>query len=226
MVTHISHLNTREKRWVKAAKIQAVLDIDLDGKELLDLGTGSGYLAEYFLECGAKVSAADTDGYRYSSRAPFYQIEGETLPFADASFDLVISNHVLEHVGDREAQEKNLAEIYRILRPGGTLYLGVPNKFEPIEPHYKLPLLGCLPKGVADFLVRKFRGGAEYDCYPLSRNELSRMVLEKFPIFDDKTRSAYHWFVEHELCGWKQRLFKIIPAPMLVIPSFIFIVRR
>lgn len=69
----------------------------------------------------------------------------------------MILNHVFEHVGDRPAQEQILAEISRVLRPGGTLYPGVPNKWEPIEAHYKLPFLGALPKGLADFLVRTVR---------------------------------------------------------------------
>lgn len=226
MVVHKPHLNTPEKRWVKARKIEAMIGMDLAGKDLLDLGAGSGHLSNYFLERGARVSAADTDGYRYASKAPFYLIESDILPFDDASFDIVISNHVLEHVGDRKAQAMALSEIHRILRPGGMLYLGVPNKFEPIEPHYKLPFLGSLPKSLADFLVKKFRGGIEYDCYPVSRGELSRMVLQVFPSFEDKTAEAYHWFVEHELSGWRRGAFKLIPPPMPVIPSFIFLARR
>ena len=45
------------------------------------------------------------------------------LPLADASFDVIVASHVLEHiVDDRDA----LAEIYRVLRPGGTAILVVP----------------------------------------------------------------------------------------------------
>lgn len=46
----------------------------------------------------------------------------EDIAQPDGSFDIVIANHVLEHVDDRKA----LAEIYRILRPGGMLIAVVP----------------------------------------------------------------------------------------------------
>jgi SAM-dependent methyltransferase len=48
---------------------------------------------------------------------------GEALPFADASFDLVLSVAVLEHVRDPFACA---AELVRVLRPGGTLFCAVP----------------------------------------------------------------------------------------------------
>ena len=50
------------------------------------------------------------------------QVDIENLAIEDASFDVVICSHVLEHVNDRLA----LANIYRVLRPGGTLIAMVP----------------------------------------------------------------------------------------------------
>lgn len=46
----------------------------------------------------------------------------EALELADASFDVVVCSHVLEHVDDRKA----LAELYRVLRPGGVAIIMVP----------------------------------------------------------------------------------------------------
>lgn len=225
MVVHKSDLNTSELRRIKARKIEVLLDRSVAGADLLDLGAGSGHLASYFMERGAKVVAADTDGYRYASSAPFHELKGIVLPFADASFDIVILNHVLEHVGDRPAQRQILAEINRILRPGGTLYLGVPNKWEPIEAHYKLPFLGAMPKTLADFLVRTVRKQPEYDCYPLSGRELHSMVCEKFGSVVDKTSEAYDWVVENELSGAKQAIFKLLPMPRPIVPSFILLAK-
>ena len=46
------------------------------------------------------------------------------MPFGSAAFDLVVSNHSLEHFVELEP---TLREIGRVMRPGGTLYIAVPN---------------------------------------------------------------------------------------------------
>ena len=56
----------------------------------------------------------------------------EALPYADASFDLILSHEVLEHVQD-DAQA--VAEIVRVLRPGGRAVIFVPNRLYPFETH-------------------------------------------------------------------------------------------
>jgi ubiquinone/menaquinone biosynthesis C-methylase UbiE len=55
----------------------------------------------------------------------FGVIDAQELPFADASFDVVIANHMLYHVSSRD---KALAEIRRLLRPGGRLYAATNGK--------------------------------------------------------------------------------------------------
>lgn len=225
MVVHKAELNTANRRRLKAQKIEALLNCPIQGVDLLDLGAGSGHLSDYFLERGANVSAADTDGYRYMSSAPFFEVKGQALPFTDASFDIVIFNHVLEHVGDRPAQRQALSEIKRILRPGGTLYLGVPNKWELVETHYRIPLLGALPKSVSDILVRLIRNQPEYDCYPLSYRELVQLVSEHFATFSDRTNDAYEWVINHELSGVRQKLFRLIPLPKPIAPTFILVAK-
>lgn len=57
---------------------------------------------------------------------------GESLPFPDNTFDLILSHEVLEHVQD---DRKALEEIVRTLRPGGRLVLFVPNRGYPFETH-------------------------------------------------------------------------------------------
>jgi ubiquinone/menaquinone biosynthesis C-methylase UbiE len=49
----------------------------------------------------------------------FERVDAQAIPFADASFDMVIANHMLYHVPDRP---RALAEIRRVLRPGGRFY--------------------------------------------------------------------------------------------------------
>jgi SAM-dependent methyltransferase len=57
---------------------------------------------------------------------------GEALPYPACSFDLILSNEVIEHVQDDRAA---VAEMARSLRPGGRLVLFCPNRWYPVETH-------------------------------------------------------------------------------------------
>jgi SAM-dependent methyltransferase len=85
---------------------------------------------------------------------------GENLPFPNDYFDLILSHEVLEHVqDDRQA----VAEIIRVLRPGGRLALFVPNRGYPYETHGiywrgqyhfgNIPLVNYLPRRLRDRLA-------------------------------------------------------------------------
>ena len=69
----------------------------------------------------------------------------EPLPFADGQFDIVYSNAVLEHVGDRKSQRVFVAELCRV---GRRVFLAAPNRLFPVEHHTALPLLHYLPNSV------------------------------------------------------------------------------
>ena len=169
-------------RRLKALKIERLLGLDpLPGPiRLLEIGTGSGGIAHYFathptLQCS--VSAVDVrdnrqvrDGYDY------LPVHGVALPFEGASFDVVISNHVIEHVGDAAAQLDHLREIHRVLKPTGTGYLAVPNRWMLTEPHYRLKFLSWWPHGWRTPYLRLWRKGEFYDCEPLEMRQLERML--------------------------------------------------
>src|SRR4029079_273783 len=70
----------------------------------------------------------------------FCQAVGEALPFADRSFDIVLSYDVFEHVADLRAV---LSECHRVLRPGGALYALFPPYFGPRAHH--LDFITTLP---------------------------------------------------------------------------------
>jgi len=70
-------VSERALRLLKARKIEHLLSISLVGKDVLDLGTGAGIIAEYFHSRGALVTAADRDvsNYRCAAIDPV-KIEG------------------------------------------------------------------------------------------------------------------------------------------------------
>jgi SAM-dependent methyltransferase len=89
---------------------------------------------------------------------------GEGLPFPNNWFDLVLSNEVIEHVVD---DQKAIAEIVRVLKPGGRLTLFCPNRGYPYETHGiywrgvyhfgNIPLVNYLPRAWRDRLAPHVR---------------------------------------------------------------------
>jgi SAM-dependent methyltransferase len=112
------------------------------------------------------------DGYE------FQLVDDVLLPFDDASFDVVVSNHVIEHVGARDSQLTHLKEIHRVIAPSGVGYLALPNRWALIEPHFRLPFLSWVPESWRSGYLGAFRKGDHYDCRPLGYRELNRMLRE------------------------------------------------
>ena len=219
----------RGKRLRKARKIVELLGMDLAGKRVLDLGTGAGVIAEYLASQGADVVAADRDitEFRVSGIEPV-KLDALALPFEDEAFDAIVFNHVIEHVGDRPEQAVMLDEIHRCLRPGGKLYLAVPNKWALVEPHYKLPLLGALPRSIADAMVRASGRHPHYDCYPFAHGELQRLLEAKFDTVIERTGDAYFWVAENEIGGAAGKVLSSVPKGLVralsgAMPTLIFV---
>ena len=168
----------------KAMKIARLLGFGRDGprKRLLEVGCGSGGISHWFGTAGTMgwdVEAVDVEDVRlardgYSFRA----VAGTTLPFDDADFDVVLTNHVIEHVGDASAQASHLAEIHRVMKPDGIGYLAVPNRWMLVEPHFKLPFLSWLPMPLSHAYVRLAGKGTHYDCRPLACGRIERMLAD------------------------------------------------
>jgi len=155
----------------KVLKIRGILETE---RQL----AGSQILAEMSDPKGS-LAAVDVVDQRIAFEGYEFQlIAGTTLPFGDASFDIVVSNHVIEHVGPAPEQLNHLHEIKRVLRPDGLLYLAVPNRWTVIEPHYRLPLLSWLPRPIADWYVRHTRSASRYDCWPPGPWQMKRLFSE------------------------------------------------
>ena len=74
--------------------------------------------------------------------------------FSDQFFDIVFSNSVIEHVGDRSKQADFAREVYRL---GKAYWVQTPSDRCPIEPHTGFPLYWQLPEFVRDHLKRSWK---------------------------------------------------------------------
>jgi SAM-dependent methyltransferase len=103
---------------------------DLTGRDVLDVGCGSGTLTESLLDGGAAVTASDRSAAmvelareRLGDRAELGVVDlAEPLPYADAAFDDAVACLVLHYLEDWSGP---LAELRRVLRPGGRLVVVV-----------------------------------------------------------------------------------------------------
>ncbi|HEX7046424.1 MAG TPA: class I SAM-dependent methyltransferase [Gammaproteobacteria bacterium] len=226
----------RESREKKATKIIRIIESrkSLKGTKVLEIGTGSGVtaavLAEEVGEAGA-VYAIDIKDQRVVHEGyDFREVAGTALPFQDGEFDVVISNHVIEHVGSRPDQLHHLAEIKRVMKANALLYLAVPNKWRLVEPHYKIPILSWMPQQVADLVVRASGKNEEFDCKSPSRWELRRLFSQSGFIHEELDREALRIVGEIEgsrAAEFMSRLPKLILSTMLlIVPTFIVTARK
>lgn len=136
----------------RARKAEYLLEQIGDGASVLLVGvaSGAGVAARNTVEAAlAAGRRAVCVCYEQPAAPPIVGVptvraDGRALPFADRSFDYVVSNAVIEHLGGRYGAERLLAESARIARFG--YFHTTPNRRFPIETHTLLPVLHWLPR--------------------------------------------------------------------------------
>jgi SAM-dependent methyltransferase len=149
-------------------RVETKLGVDLRTCRVLEIGSGMGLFVAVARRLGIDCIGVEPGANSYAHlRAGIDELlsanglppgailrePGEILPFADGSFDVVVSFQVLEHVAD---PVRCLAEAVRVLRPGGRLFMDMPNHFSWTEGHYGLvwPPLLAMSKPLAALYVR------------------------------------------------------------------------
>jgi len=144
-------------------------------KVILDAGCGSGYGSQILAKAGAKKVygidlVADSIDYCQTHhshpnlifrKADLTRLDSHFFP--DNFFDLICTFETIEHIKD---YRKAIAEIYRVLKPGGLLLISTPNKAvyspgtsKPFYPfHYHEFYLEDLKKMLKDFQIQKILG--------------------------------------------------------------------
>jgi ubiquinone/menaquinone biosynthesis C-methylase UbiE len=161
------------------ADFRTVLPVTKDSA-VLDLGGGWGAVACGMAGTCRTVTAVDTSGRNLEfirlraeqsglsnvRCAQIDPLDDARLPFPDHSFDVALLNGVLEYVGDassglhpEEVQRRCLAEVRRVLRPGGTLYVGIENRYGYLyflgtRDHSRLRFTSLLPRAFANLATQ------------------------------------------------------------------------
>ena len=108
--------------WLAAARARNVPPAPSSGGVLLDIACGGGLLAPYVEPLGYRHVGLDLSmpSLRVAREHGVQPVRGDArvLPFADESADVVVAGECLEHVPDLP---RLIAEVCRVLRPGGTL---------------------------------------------------------------------------------------------------------
>lgn len=181
-----------------------------------------------------KVCAVDVTDLRVVHEGfQFNLTEGARLPFADDSFDVVVSNHVLEHVGlgvNPTEQLEHLREVGRVLTKDGHGYLATPNRWAPIEPHFSVPFLTWIPARWRTPYLAKTGKARVYDCRPLSSRELKASFEAAGLTAEEQTYEAMKLVARMERPWIGTRLALRAPQSLLkalhpIIPTYVFKLR-
>ena len=129
---HVAAVAVRDRAIKRRVLARAGIE---DGDDVLDVGSGTGTLAVAAARASSRVNVTGLDAdasilARARRRAADADLEirfdegrSSALPYADESFDVVLSTLVFHHLPD-EAKRQTAEEIARVLRPGGRLVVG------------------------------------------------------------------------------------------------------
>jgi len=208
-------------------------DLNLRALVCVDIGCGSGAICAHMAPSFKQMVGVDPEPWErwqdYISEFPtlsFREESIENLSLPDASVDVVICNQVYEHVPSPEIL---IAQIYRILKPGGLCYFAGPNLLYPVEPHVHWPFIHWIPRRLALAILRLLAPDKVLDAYSTTYWQLRRW-LGRFTIVD-AVPQLIKCRAESTDGGNIWRIFRLVPLWFLralgfLSPGFIFLVSK
>ncbi len=183
------------RRWAKT-----------DGARILVDGCGIGMYVRALRRYTPHVVGLDIDAKVLRVAAEdlplLCQGAGEALPFPDDTFDTVLSHEVIEHVSD---DRRTVAEMVRVLKPGGRAVIFCPNRFYPFETHGHFwrgryhfgntPLINYLPDPLRRRLAPHVRAYTPWGLRRLFRGLPVRVVhhTQIYPGYDNIIARRPRW---------------------------------
>jgi SAM-dependent methyltransferase len=223
-----------DHRRAKARKLLSVIlhflgRDDLSGLRVADVGCSAGFIADELALAGGSTIGFDIDqpglakaAGSFGERVLFTLANGERLPVPDGSIDVIVFNHIYEHVVDPDLV---VSELHRVLSDDGVVYFGLANRLGIVEPHHKLPFLSYLPPRLGDRYVRLLGKGDHYYERLKTRPSLRRLV-RGFEVWDytfSVIREPERFLSDDIVPGPLKRLPTAALRPLgLVIPTYIW----
>lgn len=200
------------------------------GSSILEIGAGTSNQTSAFLAglgklCGVDI---DPDVTTNSSLAEAHVITEDRYPFPDSTFDVCVSNYVIEHV---EHVDRHLVEIRRVLKPNGLYVFRTPNAchytslVSRFTPHWFHKLvanrLRNLPQESHDPFPTFYRMNtvAAIESIGLAHGFTSRelRLVEKEPSYGMKSRVLFLMFMIYERCVNRLPFLEVYRANIFVV---------
>ena len=207
---------------------------------VLDVGCSTGVITEalstYFywvkgIDIDEKAIKYAWENFKFKKRNLEFHVKDAMnidFPKSDKSFDIVICNHIYEHVSN---PHKMMSEIYRVLKPSGICYFAAGNRLNIIEGHYGLPFLSVMPKWMGHLYLRITGKGKSYYEIHLTVWQLRKLV-KQFEIIDytKKIINDPEKFSATDMVqagSWKQKVAKfIIKYLYCLCPTYVWILKK
>jgi SAM-dependent methyltransferase len=226
----------------KIEKMLAILEdagaVSTQGEKrlMVDVGCSGGLFAHAFSPYFQNVIGIDIDTHalaiarkeRAGDNITYMVGDSLRLPLPDNSVDLIVCNHVYEHVPSAALM---FDEIARVLAADGVCYLGAASRLTFIEPHYHLPFLSWLPKPLAHLYMR-VTGKGRYYYENLQTFWGIRRLIHAFNVTDYTLRIIRDpdHFKARDMIPSGGFIEKIPPVfwklAYWLLPSYIFILRK
>ena len=228
-----------EGRAQKANKVLAVLEDyrgNLSSLTALDIGCSTGHTTRVYATRFKTVVGIDIDepAIQYAARhsptpnLQFHVMNSQHITLPSNSFDVVICNHIYEHVPDATTL---LNEIHRLLKPNGICYFSAGNRLQLMEPHYRLPFLSVIPKPLAHLYLRAFGRGTYYYETHMTYWALRRLV-SRFELIDYTLRVVRRpeKFAANDVLrsgSTKQKLsLAVLTAAYWLCPTYLWVLKK